>query len=66
MYISEQGCTGSQQFKDENTVVQLWHAPGASKKFGGSVEIESRDILSKISENTDYNAISKGRRNHKM
>ena len=42
------------KFKDENTVVQLWHAPGASKKFGGSVEIESRDILSKISENTDY------------
>ena len=42
------------KFKDENTVVQLWHAPGASKKFGGAVEIESRDILRKISENTDY------------
>ncbi|MBP3791475.1 MAG: CDP-glycerol glycerophosphotransferase family protein [Methanobrevibacter sp.] len=41
-------------FKDENTIVQLWHAPGASKKFGGSVDIESRDILKKISENTDY------------
>ena len=41
-------------FGDENTIVQLWHAPGASKKFGGSVDIESREILSKISENTDY------------
>ncbi|WP_458454562.1 CDP-glycerol glycerophosphotransferase family protein [Methanobrevibacter sp.] len=41
-------------FKSENTVVQLWHAPGASKKFGGSVDFESREILSKISENTDY------------
>ncbi len=42
------------KFGDENTIVQLWHAPGASKKFGGSVDIESREILSKISENTDY------------
>lgn len=41
-------------FKPENTVVQLWHAPGASKKFGGSVDIESREMLSKISQNTDY------------
>jgi CDP-ribitol ribitolphosphotransferase len=40
-------------FKAESTIVQLWHAPGASKKFGGSVDIESREILSKISENTD-------------
>ena len=40
-------------FKDENTIVQLWHAPGASKKFGGTVDIESREILKKISENTD-------------
>ena len=40
-------------FKSENEIVQLWHAPGASKKFGGSVDIESREILSKISENTD-------------
>ena len=23
-------------FKDETKVVQLWHAPGAFKKFGGS------------------------------
>ena len=42
------------KFKPENIIVQLWHAPGASKKFGGSVDIESRDILAKISENTDY------------
>jgi CDP-ribitol ribitolphosphotransferase len=42
------------QFKPENTIVQLWHAPGASKKFGGSVDIESREILKKISGNTDY------------
>lgn len=41
-------------FKPESTVVQLWHAPGASKKFGGSVDIESREMLSKISQNTDY------------
>lgn len=41
-------------FKEDNLIVQLWHAPGASKKFGGSVEIESRDILSKVSKKTDY------------
>lgn len=41
-------------FKDENTIVQLWHAPGASKKFGGSVDFESREILGMISEKTDY------------
>uniref|UniRef100_UPI00388FFF3B CDP-glycerol glycerophosphotransferase family protein n=1 Tax=Methanobrevibacter sp. TaxID=66852 RepID=UPI00388FFF3B len=40
-------------FKPEARVVQLWHAPGASKKFGGTVDIESRDILQKISKNTD-------------
>lgn len=40
-------------FKPETIVVQLWHAPGASKKFGGSVDFESREILAKISENTD-------------
>lgn len=40
-------------FKSENTIVQLWHAPGASKKFGGSVDIESREILGKISDKTD-------------
>ncbi len=42
------------KFKEENIIVQLWHAPGASKKFGGSVDIESRPALSKISQNTDY------------
>lgn len=42
------------EFKPDNTIVQLWHAPGASKKFGGSVDLESREILSKISDNTDY------------
>ncbi len=41
-------------FNPENVIVQLWHAPGASKKFGGSVDIQSRDILEKISKNTDY------------
>ena len=42
------------KFKPKNIVVQLWHAPGASKKFGGSVDIESREILKRISDNTDY------------
>ena len=42
-------------FKDEACVVQLWHAPGASKKFGGSVcSASEREILSKAGENTDY------------
>jgi CDP-ribitol ribitolphosphotransferase len=41
-------------FKPENMIVQLWHAPGASKKFGGTVDVESREILAKMSENTDY------------
>ena len=41
-------------FNAKNIIVQLWHAPGASKKFGGSVDIKSRDILRKISEKTDY------------
>ena len=42
-------------FKDETKVVQLWHAPGASKKFGGSVaDPEDVRMLSKISKNTDY------------
>ncbi len=42
-------------FKNQTKVVQLWHAPGASKKFGGSV-VSGDDILmlSKISKNTDY------------
>ncbi|WP_407454907.1 CDP-glycerol glycerophosphotransferase family protein [Methanobrevibacter sp.] len=42
------------KFNPKSTIVQLWHAPGASKKFGGSVDIESREILKRISENTDY------------
>ncbi|WP_406534465.1 CDP-glycerol glycerophosphotransferase family protein [Methanobrevibacter sp.] len=42
------------KFSPDNTIVQLWHAPGASKKFGGSVDVGSRDILKRISENTDY------------
>lgn len=42
------------KFKDENVIIQLWHAPGASKKFGGSVDIESRPMLKRISDNTDY------------
>ena len=42
-------------FKDESEVIQLWHAPGAFKKFGGSsCSSQEREILSKISENTDY------------
>lgn len=41
-------------FKDETIVTQLWHAPGASKKFGASVDSNSIEILKKISENTDY------------
>ena len=39
-------------FKDEACVVQLWHAPGAFKKFGASVENSS--MIRKISENTDF------------
>lgn len=42
-------------FKNQTKVVQLWHAPGASKKFGGSVASnEDVAMLSKISENTDF------------
>ena len=42
-------------FKDETKVIQLWHAPGASKKFGGSVASPDEiEMLSKIGENTDY------------
>ena len=39
-------------FKNESSVIQLWHAPGAFKKFGGSVENAS--MLKLISQNTDY------------
>lgn len=42
-------------FKSESIITQLWHAPGAFKKFGGSVSNESdRQMLLKISKNTDY------------
>ena len=42
-------------FKDESEVIQLWHAPGAFKKFGGSsCSSQEREMLSKISKNTDY------------
>ncbi len=46
------------KFRAENKIVQLWHAPGAFKKFGGSVDLESRNILEKVSENTDYLIVS--------
>lgn len=39
-------------FKKDAKVIQLWHAPGAFKKFGGSVE--NPEMLKLISENTDY------------
>ena len=46
-------------FKSETIVTQLWHAPGAFKKFGGSVPgNDDRQMLSKISDNTDYLIIS--------
>jgi len=45
-------------FKKETIVTQLWHAPGAFKKFGGSVDSESIEILKKISDNTDYLIVS--------
>lgn len=42
-------------FKSESIVTQLWHAPGAFKKFGGSVSSEDdKQMLLKISKNTDY------------
>ena len=46
------------QFSPKNIVVQLWHAPGAFKKFGGSVDFKSRKILEKVSKNTDYLIVS--------
>lgn len=46
-------------FKDDTIVTQLWHAPGAFKKFGGSVSSEDdRQMLLKISKNTDFLIIS--------
>lgn len=53
------------KFNPENVIVQLWHAPGASKKFGASVEIENREIISKISDNTNYLIITSNKiKNH--
>lgn len=40
------------KFNNKTSVIQLWHAPGAFKKFGGSVENAS--MLKQISKNTDY------------
>ena len=46
-------------FKDESELIQLWHAPGAFKKFGGSVLPEDDlKILKKVSDNTDYLIVS--------
>ena len=38
--------------RPETRVIQLWHACGAFKKFGASVE--SPEMLKMISDNTDY------------
>lgn len=40
------------KFNRKTIVIQLWHAPGAFKKFGGSVENAS--MLKMISDNTNY------------
>ena len=46
-------------FKNETEVVQLWHAPGAFKKFGGSfLEADELEVLKKASANTDYLIVS--------
>jgi CDP-ribitol ribitolphosphotransferase len=45
-------------FSPKNIVVQLWHAPGAFKKFGGSVDLKSRKVLKKAGEHTDYLIVS--------
>ena len=45
-------------FNDDTIVTQLWHAPGASKKFGASADSSSIGILKKISDNTDYLIVS--------
>lgn len=41
-------------FKKDTKVIQLWHAPGAFKKFGASSDVKSRNILAEISQNIDY------------
>lgn len=45
-------------FNPQTVVVQLWHAPGAFKKFGGSSDLDSRGILKKASVNTDFLVVS--------
>ncbi|WP_407378861.1 CDP-glycerol glycerophosphotransferase family protein [Methanobrevibacter sp.] len=40
------------KFSKKTLVIQLWHAPGAFKKFGGSVE--NREMLKLISNNTNF------------
>lgn len=50
------------RFKNQTKVIQLWHAPGASKKFGGSVASpDDVEMLSKISKNTDFLISSSGK-----
>lgn len=41
-------------FKNDTKVIQLWHAPGAFKKFGASVDSESSEMIKEISKNIDY------------
>ena len=45
-------------FKKDTIVTQLWHAPGAFKKFGGSSDSDSLGILKKIGDNTDFLIVS--------
>ena len=45
-------------FKKESKVVQLWHAPGAFKKFGASIASESSEMIKEISKNIDYLIVS--------
>lgn len=42
------------KFNQQNIIVQLWHAPGASKKFGGSVESENKEMIYRLSKNINY------------
>ncbi|WP_299524571.1 CDP-glycerol glycerophosphotransferase family protein [uncultured Methanobrevibacter sp.] len=41
-------------FKKDTKVIQLWHAPGAFKKFGASVDGESKEMIKEIGKNIDY------------
>ncbi len=45
-------------FKKESKVIQLWHAPGAFKKFGASLAGESGEMIKEISKNIDYLIVS--------